>query len=100
MQGDLLRSLIFRVALERLTRQHCELPGYTTLDEMAASTRAEVNGGFHRLVSGRLDAIGRARLLELLVVDPLRRRSGLAQLTQPAPKATVTEAFSVPALAG
>ena len=35
---------VINVALERLTRQHCELPGYTTLDEMAASIRAEVNG--------------------------------------------------------
>jgi hypothetical protein len=81
---------VINVALEKLTQQHCELPGYTTLDEMAASIRAQVNGGFHRLVANRVDALGRVRLLELLIVDPLRRRSGLAELTQPAPKATVT----------
>ncbi len=81
---------VINVALEALVKAGCELPGYTTLDEMAGSLRAEVNGGFHRLVAGRLDAAARARVLELLVVDPLCRRSGLAQLTQPAPKATVT----------
>jgi len=31
-----------------------------------------------------------ARLLELLIVDLLSRRSRLAELTRPAPKATVT----------
>ncbi|MGH3807723.1 MAG: DUF4158 domain-containing protein [Pseudonocardiaceae bacterium] len=81
---------VINVALEALARARCELPGYTTLDEMAGSLRAEVNGGFHRLVAGRLDAAERARVLGLLVVDPLSRRSGLAQLTQPAPKATVS----------
>jgi hypothetical protein len=81
---------VINVALEALANAGCELPGYTTLDEMAGSLRAEVNGGFHRLVAGRLDAAERARVVELLVVDPLCRRSGLAQLTQPAPKATVT----------
>jgi hypothetical protein len=57
---------------------------------LAAKIRTEVNGGFHRLVAVRLDAGKRAWLLELLIVDPVSRRSRLAELTQPAPKATVT----------
>ncbi|GAA4386437.1 hypothetical protein GCM10023088_57400 [Actinomadura verrucosospora] len=39
---------LINVALEELVRARCELPGYTTLDAMAASTRAEVNTGFFR----------------------------------------------------
>ncbi|MDT5275616.1 MAG: hypothetical protein QOG95_2548 [Mycobacterium sp.] len=81
---------VINVALEQLTQQRCELPAYSTLDRLAARVRTEVNGGFHRLVAGRLDAAARARLLELVIVDPLLRRSRLAELTQPAPKSTVT----------
>ena len=81
---------VINMALEALTSTRCELPGYSTLDEMAAAVRTEVNGGLHRLVAGRLDAADRARLLELLVVDPVTRRSMLPRLTEPAPRATVT----------
>lgn len=81
---------VINMALEALTSARCELPGYSTLDEMAAAVRTEVNGGLHRLVAGRLDAADRARLLELLVVDPVTRRSMLPRLTEPAPRATVT----------
>jgi hypothetical protein len=81
---------VINVALEELAKVRCELPGYSTLDEMASSLRAEVNGGFYRLVAGRLDAAVRIRLVELLIVDPLSRRSGLVKLTAAAPKATVS----------
>jgi hypothetical protein len=81
---------VINVALEELAKVRCELPGYSTLDEMASSLRAEVNGGFYRLVADRLDAAVRIRLVELLIVDPLSRRSGLVKLTAAAPKATVS----------
>jgi hypothetical protein len=81
---------VINVALEQLAQQRCELPAYSTLDRLAAKIRTEVNGGFHRLVAARLDAGARARMLELLIVDPRSRRSRLAELTQPAPKSTVT----------
>ncbi|MEV3927327.1 hypothetical protein [Actinomadura coerulea] len=42
---------------------------------MAALVRAEVNAGFFGLVAGRLDRAARARLVRLLVVDPVSRRS-------------------------
>jgi hypothetical protein len=66
------------------------LPAYSTLDRLAAEIRTEVNGGFHRLVAARWDAGARARMPELLIVDPRSRRSRLAELTRPAPTATVT----------
>src|SRR5262249_30453441 len=81
---------VINVALEALAAAGCELPGYSTLDEMAATLRAEVNGGFCRLVAGRLDAADRARLAALLVVDPANRQSALPTLTRPAPRATVS----------
>jgi hypothetical protein len=46
---------LINVALEELVRQCCELPDYTTLDAMAASIRAEVNGGFFAMVAARPD---------------------------------------------
>lgn len=66
---------LINVALEELVRQRCEPPGYTTLDAMTASIRAEVNGGFFALVAARLDRAEWARLERLLVVDPATRRS-------------------------
>lgn len=66
---------LINVALEELFRAPCELPGYTTLDAMAAAVRAEVNTGFFQAVTGRLDAAARARLARLLVVAPVSRRN-------------------------
>jgi hypothetical protein len=54
---------VINVALEALASNQCELPAYSTLDRMAGALRAQVNGGFHRLVADRLDAAERARLL-------------------------------------
>jgi TnpA family transposase len=78
---------LINVALEELVRAGCELPGYTTLDEMTKKIRAEVNRGFFTLVSGRIDAGARARLARLLLVDPITRRSefdGLKDVAQAA----------------
>ena len=66
---------LINVALEELVRAHHELPGYTTLDELAATIRTEVNAGFHALVYERIGETGRLRLAELLRTDPVTRRS-------------------------
>ncbi|WP_424532906.1 DUF4158 domain-containing protein [Sphaerisporangium viridialbum] len=78
---------LINVALEELVRAECELPGYTTLDEMTKKIRTEVNRGFFTLVSGRVDAGARVRLARLLLVDPITRRSeydGLKDVAQAA----------------
>ncbi|GGU02159.1 hypothetical protein GCM10010177_71910 [Actinomadura citrea] len=80
---------LINVALEKLVRERCELPGYTTLDAMAASIRAEVNTGFFAMVAGRLDRSARARLARLLVVDPVSRRSEFDRLKDVAKAASL-----------
>lgn len=80
---------LINVALEELVRARCELPGYTTLDAMVASVRAEVNTGFFGLVAGRLDRAARARLARLLVVDPVSRRSEFDRLKDVAKAASL-----------
>lgn len=51
---------LINVALEELIRARCELPGYTTLDDLAARVRPEVNGGSSAAsVGGRLTGSGR-----------------------------------------
>lgn len=80
---------LINVALEELIRQRCELPGYTTLDAMAASIRTEVNTGFFGLVAGRLDRTARARLARMLVVDPVSRRSEFDRLKEVAKAASL-----------
>ncbi|MEU4703901.1 hypothetical protein [Nonomuraea dietziae] len=74
--AEAIRKDLINVALEELIRAQCELPGYTTLDELTKKIRTEVvNRGFFTLVAGRVDAAARARLARLLVVDPVTRRS-------------------------
>ncbi|MFJ2032950.1 DUF4158 domain-containing protein [Streptosporangium sp. NPDC087985] len=77
---------LINVALDELVRARCELPGYTTLDELTKKIRTEVNRGFFSLVSSRVDAAARARLGRLLVVDPVTRREydGLKDVAQAA----------------
>jgi Domain of unknown function (DUF4158) len=89
LQGKDNPADVINVALEELTGQGCELPAYSMLDRLAGSLRAEVNGEFHRLVAGRLDAAERARLAGLLVVDQATRQSALPMLTRPAPRRVV-----------
>jgi hypothetical protein len=80
---------LINVALEELVRQSCELPGYTTLDAMVTSIRAEVNSGFFAMVAGRVSQVDRVRLARLLVVDPVTRRSEFDRLKAPAQAATL-----------
>jgi TnpA family transposase len=81
---------LINVALEELVRARCELPGYTTLDELVARLRAEVNGELFGGIARRLNAADRARLDGLLVVDPQTRRSAFDRLKQPAKAATLS----------
>ncbi|WP_248958473.1 Tn3 family transposase [Sphaerisporangium perillae] len=80
---------LINVALEELVRARCELPGYTTLDAMAATIRTEVNSGFYQSVAGRLDAVAKARLARMLVVDPISRRSEFDRLKDVAQAASL-----------
>ena len=82
---------LINVALEELVRAECELPGYTTLDEMTKKIRTEVNRGFFTLVSGRVDAGARARLARLLLVDPITRRSEFDELKDVAQAASLNK---------
>ena len=81
---------LINIALEELVKSNCESPGYTTLDRMAGQIRTEVNTRMHELVHGRMTEDERRRILALLRVDPLGRRSGHDQLKDVAPKATVS----------
>ncbi|MGP4021602.1 DUF4158 domain-containing protein [Saccharopolyspora sp. 5N708] len=81
---------LINVALEELVHQRCELPGYSTLDTLAASIRTEVNTGLFARVAGRMSLADRARLQQrLLVMDPTTRRSGFDRLKDPAKAATL-----------
>jgi hypothetical protein len=80
---------LINVALDELVRQSCELPGYTTLDAMAASIRTEVNGGMFTMVAARPDRMQRAWLERLLWVDPATRRSEFDRLKDSAQAATL-----------
>lgn len=80
---------LINVALDELVRQRCELPGYTTLNAMATSIRAEANDGTFRVVASRPCWAERARLERLLLVDPATRRSAFDRLKDTAQAATL-----------
>lgn len=80
---------LINVAIEQLIRKRRELPGYTTLDRMAARIRAEINEGVFDTATSRIPADSRARLTQLLVVDPAIRRSEFDRLKDPAKAATI-----------
>jgi hypothetical protein len=82
---------LINVALKELVRGRYELPGYTTLDELAARVRAEVNTELFATIGARLTGTDRAGLERLLEVDPATRRSGYDRLKQPAKAATLTK---------
>lgn len=81
---------LINVALEELVRARLELPGYTTLDKMAAEIRAEVNTGFHELIASRIGDIDEARLLKLLDTNPVTRRSEFDEVKKTAGAATLS----------
>jgi TnpA family transposase len=80
---------LINVALEDLVRKGRDLPGYTTLDKMVAKIRTEVNGKVFATAAARITAAQRARLTEVLRVDPSNRRSEFDRLKDPAKAATL-----------
>ncbi|MFE5549993.1 DUF4158 domain-containing protein [Streptomyces sp. NPDC056534] len=75
------------VALEELVRAGLELPGFSTLDRMAASVRTRVEG---EICAGIAERVGpaRDRLAGLLVVPDGERRSPFDQVKEPGRRAT------------
>jgi hypothetical protein len=82
---------LINVALEEIVRARCEIPGYTTLDEMASRIRTRVNSAFFGQIVGRMSDVHVRGLELLLKVDPTTRRSGFDALKQPAGAATVSK---------
>ena len=79
---------LINVALERLVEASLELPGFSTLDEMAASIRAEVNAGIFAGIVSRMGPDGRQRAQGLLATAGPDGRSMFNRLKKPAQRAT------------
>ena len=65
---------LINVALERIIEASLELPAYSTLDEMAATIRAEVNEGIFAGIVARMGPEGRQRAQGLLTTAGSRRQ--------------------------
>lgn len=81
---------LINVALEELVRAGLELPGYSTLDDMAARIREEVNAGVHATIHARISDTERGLLVGLLTVNESSRRSRFDDLKRPAGAATLS----------
>jgi hypothetical protein len=79
---------LINVALEQLVQKGLELPGFSTLDRMAMSIRAEVNSDIFTLVAERIGEEERAGLLRLVTTLGLDRKTMFNQLKKSAQRAT------------
>ena len=79
---------LINVALETLVSQSLELPGFTTLDEIAAAIRAEVKRAIVFGINDRITAMERAALLATLHVWELDNESMFTRMKKPAKRPT------------
>jgi TnpA family transposase len=79
---------LINVALERLVEASLELPAFSTLDEMAASIRAEVNAEIFAGIVARMGPDGCRRAQALLNTAGPDGRSMFNRLKKPAQRAT------------
>jgi hypothetical protein len=78
---------LINVALERLIQASLELPGFSTLNEMAARIRAEVNASLFTTLWQRLGPAERRRIEGLLEIAP-DGKSWMNRLKQPAQRSS------------
>ncbi|MEU2718242.1 Tn3 family transposase [Streptomyces sp. NPDC007205] len=78
---------LVNVALEEIVRTGLELPGYSTLDRMAASIKTRVEGEICARIAERVGS-ARPRLAGLLVVPEGERRSPFDVVKEPGRRAT------------
>ncbi len=81
---------LINVALEKLVEGSFELPGYSTLDEMAGQIREEVNSSIFAMVADRLGADGVTRLDETLLTGGPGTKSTFNRLKRTAPRPSWT----------
>src|SRR5215472_4850857 len=79
---------LINVALERIVEASLELPAYSTLDEMAATIRSEVNETIFAGIAARMGPEGRQRAQGLLNTAGSDGRSMFNRLKKPAQRAT------------
>jgi len=79
---------LINVALELLVKESLELPGYSTLDELATRIRHEVNTQLFARIVGRMAETEQAQVEALLQVEGQSRRSGHHRLKQAAGRAS------------
>lgn len=82
---------LINVALEKLVEASFELPGYSTLDEMPAQIREEVNSSIFAMVADRLGPDGAARLDEMLLTGGPGTTSDFNRLKKTAPRPSWTD---------
>jgi len=81
-------SDLINVALEMLVKSSLELPGFSTLDELAARIRHDVNTAMFERVGARIALPDRIALEELLEVDGPGAKSAFDRLKQAAGRAS------------
>ena len=79
---------LINVALEMLVKASLELPAFSTLDEMAARIRREVNTAMFEQVASRIGLPDRVRLEALLEVAGPAAKSPFNRLKAPAGRAS------------
>ncbi|MEW2581062.1 DUF4158 domain-containing protein [Streptomyces syringium] len=79
---------LVNVALEEIVRAGLELPGFSTLDRMAAEVRTRVQGAICAGIVGRMSEAATERVAVLLEVADGKRRSAFDAMKEPGRRAT------------
>jgi hypothetical protein len=81
---------LISAAIEILVKEHCELPGFSTLERMARRIRNLVNTGIYRSVADRLSEAEQQALLRLIAREGAETFTAFNRIKEAPKSATLT----------
>ena len=81
---------LISAAIEILVKEHCELPGFSTLERMARRIRTLVNTGIYQRVADRLTEAEQQALLRLVERDGTESFTAFNRIKEAPKSATLT----------
>ena len=81
---------LISVAIEILVKEHCELPGFSTLERMARRIRHLVNTGIYQRVADRLSEAEQQALLRLIAREGTESFTAFNRIKEAPKSATLT----------
>jgi hypothetical protein len=81
---------LISAAIEVLVKEHCELPGFSSLERMARRIRSLVNRGIYQQVADRLSDTEQQALLQLITREEEESFTAFHRIKETPKSATLT----------